>query len=218
MKKYLITLCAVAVVNIATAQSDISDFFKQLKTFNADFAQTVEQDGKVVQKSDGSVWLKKPLKFRWNYQTPEPMQLVSDGQQFYHYDIDLAQVTTKPIGEVTGSALSTLLNDQEQLDDVFTIQSFSAPAVKKRFPEQATQWLDHAVLFYQLTPKNKTVDDGQPSLVVLGLTANRQLSVFYVEDNYGKNNFIFTQIHQGTPIAEQQFQFKAPKGVDVLGQ
>ncbi len=218
MKKYFIPLVSATVINVAVAQSDVSTFFQQLQTFNANFSQVVEQDGKVVQRSTGKVWLKKPLKFRWNYQTPDPMQLVSDGRRFYHYDIDLAQVTTKPLSEITNTASMTLLSDKKRLDQVFNIQSFSAPAVKKRFPRYAKQWLKKAILFYQLTPKNKNVKDGQPSLLVLGLTAKRRLNVFYAEDNYGKNNFIFSNVQQGGAIADAQFNFKAPAGVDVLGQ
>ncbi len=218
MKKYFISLCSVAMLNVAMAQSDISAFFQQLKTFQADFSQVVEQDGKVVQQSKGTVWLKKPLKFRWNYQTPDVMQLVSDGQQFYHYDVDLAQVTTKPVSEVTGSALSTLLNDQQQLDEVFNVQSLAAADVKKQFPKRAKQWLKKAVSFYRLTPKQKVTDDGQPSLLAIGLNKNEQLSVFYAQDNYGENNFVFSNIYQDNIISDGQFLFIAPEGVDILGQ
>ncbi len=218
MKKYLIAFVSVAVMNIAVAQSDISTFFQQLKTFKADFSQVVEQDGKTVQQSTGTVWLKKPLKFRWNYQTPEPMQLVSDGQQFYHYDIGLAQVTTKPVSEVTGSALSTLLSDGQQLKDVFTIASLSVADITAKFPFKSMQWLDKASSFYQLTPKNKTIDDGQPNSLIIGLTSENQLSLLFTEDNYGNNTFTFSNVYQGDPIADSQFNFKAPAGVDVLGQ
>lgn len=218
MKKALITTVAMAMMNMAVAQSDIANFFSQLNTFSANFSQTVEQDGTVVQQSQGTVWLKKPLKFRWDYQTPENMQLLSDGTDFYHYDIELAQATVKPVEEVTGSALTTLLNDKNQLDKVFTVKSFAAPAVKKRFPEQAQQWLHNADVFYELTAKDKTADDANPTLVIIGLTSQRQLSVFYAEDAYGKNTFVFKDIKQNANIANNQFTFKAPQGVDVLGQ
>lgn len=216
--KYFFTLLAVLSFNLAAAQSNISDFFKQLKTFSGGFEQKVEQDGKVVQQSIGSVWLKKPLKFRWHYQTPEPMQLVSDGKRFYHYDMDLAQVTVKPVSEVTDSALTTLLSDAKSLEQVFNIQEIQQNNVGKSFPKEAKQWLKKADIFYRLTPKNKHQDDGQPNVVVLGLTAQQQLSLFYTEDSYGKNRFYFNNIKQNQAIDDKYFRFQAPKGVDVLGQ
>lgn len=218
MKKYLIAFCSVAVINIAAAQTDISAFFKQLKTFQADFSQVVEQDGKTVQQSTGTVWLKKPLKFRWNYKTPEPMQLVSDGQQFYHYDIGLAQVTTKSVSEVTGSALSTLLSDGKQLDQVFNITSLSVADIQAKYPFQSMQWLDNATSFYQLVPKNKSTNDGQPNSLLIGLTAEDKLYLLFTKDNYGNNIFTFSNVNQGGAISNSKFNFKAPKGVDVLGQ
>lgn len=217
MKLFIPFLLFMTSASIA-APSAIAEFFSELKTFTADFSQTVKQDGAVIQTSKGSVKLKKPLQFRWDYQTPEPMALVSDGKDFYHYDIDLAQVTVKPVNEVTDSALITLLKDNQTLDDGFTIKSFGAPAVKQRFPKQADTWLKKADIFYSLTPKQRQQSDNSASMIVIGLTAQRQLSVFYAKDAYGENIFLFDAIQQNTPLANEEFVFTAPKGVDVLGQ
>ncbi len=205
-------------MQFATAQSDIVNFFTQLKTFSAEFYQVVEQDGKVVQRSAGDVLLKKPMKFRWDYKKPEKMQLLSDGKKFYHYDIGLAQVTVKPVTEVADSTLVTLLNDENQLDRIFTVTSFAAPAVKRLFPAQADQWLAHADFFYSLKPRANKRTESTPTLVILGLTSQRQLGVFHAEDNYGKNTFLFKNIKQNKNIPNKKFRFKAPKGVDVLGK
>lgn len=218
MKKWLTVMLATSVMQIAAAQSDIAKFFNQLQTFAADFSQTVKQEGQIVQQSKGKVWLKKPLQFRWNYKNPEAMQLISDGKKFYHYDIELAQATVKPIEEVTDTTLTTLLSDKKRLDELFTIQSFGAPAVKRQFPEQAAQWLDNADIFYRLTPKQKQSGDNQATAVILGLSASRELRVFYAKDAFGENTFIFQKVKQNTRLAAKQFRFNPPKGVDVLGQ
>lgn len=218
MKKWLLTTALTAVIGISHAQSEISTFFSELKTFSADFTQSVKQDGNLVQQSAGTLQLKKPLKFRWDYQSPEPMQLVSDGKKFYHYDIDLAQVTVKPTAEIAGSALTTLMSDKEQLDDVFNIQSFAAPALKKRFPQQAETWLQTADIFYALKPKSKNDDDAQANEVIIGLSADKKLRVFYAKDAYGENTFLFSNPKQNQSIRDKVFRFKAPKGVDVLGE
>lgn len=218
MKKWLTLLTVASVINLASAQSNIAGFFNQLKTLKADFKQTVKQEGKIVQQSSGKVWLKKPLQFRWNYKTPEPMQLISDGKKFYHYDVALAQATIKPISEVTDATLTTLLSDKKRLDEIFKIQSFGAPAVKRQFPAQAKKWLASADIFYRLTPKKKSASDNQATAVIIGLSANRQLKVFYAKDAFGENTFIFNNVSQNSSIASKQFRFKAPRGVDVLGQ
>lgn len=217
MKQWLTAIIAASVMQIAAAQSDIAKFFNQLQTFKAVFSQTVKQEGQIIQQSSGNVWLKKPLKFRWDYRSPEPMQLISDGKQFYHYDIDLAQATVKPIEEVTDATLTTLLSDKKRLDELFNIKSFGAPAVKKQFPSQAADWLANADIFYRLTAK-KQHNDNQATTVIIGLSANRQLRVFYAKDAFGENTFVFRQVQQNTSLAAKTFHFNPPKGVDVLGQ
>lgn len=218
MKYVFVTLATALSFNIAAAQSDIANFFNNLQSFSADFSQTVTQDGNTVQESEGNVWLKKPLKFRWDYDTPEKMQLISDGKRFYHYDIELAQATTKPVEEITGSALTTLLSEKGKIDETFHIKSFGAPAVKRQFPQYSTQWLEKAALFYALTPKKSNKENTTATRVILGITPSQTLTVFYAEDAYGENLFLFKNIKQNIQINDNQFRFKAPKGVDVLGE
>lgn len=217
MKKWLLIATATTLLHHAAAQSDMATFFSKLTDFQADFSQTVKQDGKIVQQSNGKVWLKKPLKFHWDYQTPEKMVLVSNGRQFYHYDVGLAQVTVKPVEEVTNSALTTLLNDREQLDDLFAVQPMDIATVRKRYPKYAATWVKKADFFYALTPKQKNADN-QATNVVIGLTLARKLGIFYAKDAFGENVFSFSKIKQNQQISNKKFTFKAPKGVDVLGQ
>ncbi len=222
MKKYsnwLKTTFAVVAISFSPmtlAQTDISKFFQGLESFSADFSQVVKQEGEVVQQSTGTVQLKKPLKFRWDYQSPEKMQLISDGKKFYHYDIDLAQVTVKPAASVTDSALSTLFSNQRKLTDVFIIKPISLSAIQKAFPKQARQWQANATQFYQLTPKAK--QNAVAQKIIIGLNYFEQLSVFYIRDDFGENTFIFSKIHQNKSLGNKHFQFVPPKGVDVLGQ
>lgn len=216
MKRPFFALIATMTVNLAVAQSDVATFFNNLHTFSANFSQTVTQDGNTVQESTGTVWLKKPLKFRWDYDTPEKMQLISDGQRFFHYDIELAQATAKPVEEIAGSALTTLLSEEGNIDETFNVTSFGRPAVQKQFPQYATQWLDNATLFYALTPKQTNSEDATATRVILGITPQRNLAVFYAEDAYGENVFLFEDTKQNTGIGDKHFHFKAPKGVDVL--
>lgn len=217
------TLAALALTwfTATASASDIADFFADLTTFSGDFSQTVYQDGQLVQQSVGQVSLKKPLKFWWNYDLPEKMQLISDGERFYHYDIELAQATSKPVEEVAGSALATLLNDENTIDETFDVLSFGAPAVERQFPEYAAAWLQKADLFYALTPKasnGNEDDDLQATRVIIGITADKRLTVFYAEDAYGQNTFLFDNVEQNADIVDKHFQFDAPDGVDVLGQ
>lgn len=218
MKQKTLAFVAVCWLTTSAATPDIADFFAQLNTFSGDFSQTVMQDGQLVQQSVGQVILKKPLKFRWNYQTPERMQLISDGRRFYHYDVELAQVTSKPVEDVSGTAIATLLNDKKQIDEVFHIHVFDALTLERQFPNQANKWQQAASLFYELRPKANNNDDMHATRVILGLSDDRKLTVFYAEDAYGKNTFLFNNTSQNIDIPDSEFVFHAPDGVDILGE
>ncbi len=214
--KLLAATLAMGFTGITYA-SDIADFFSQMQTFKGNFSQTVYQDGALVQQSKGKVALKKPLKFRWDYQSPEPMQLISDGQRFYHYDIDLAQVTSKPIDEIAGTALASLLKDSHKIDETFNTFPLSTAALSKEFPQYAKKWKRKASKFYDLKPTVFKPDDIQTARLLIGFSKNNRLTVFYAEDAYGQNAFVFDHVQQNTPISDKTFQFVAPAGVDVLG-
>lgn len=218
MKHWIVLALLIGWFNTSQAQTDISDFFKTLKTFSADFKQSVRQDGQLIQQSAGVLALKKPLKFRWNYLSPDPMQLVSDGKKFYHYDVDLAQVTVKPVVEIASSALITLMSDKEPLDALFHIQKLTQQKAKTHFGEQAAHWLESAQQLYWLQAEQKNTDDVQASDIVIGLTEASQLSLLYAKDTYGENTFFFENQEQNQRISNSVFRFKAPKGVDVLGE
>ncbi len=214
--KVLAAAMAIGLTCSANA-SEVADFFAGMNTFSGNFSQTVYQDGQLVQQSTGTVALKKPLKFRWNYQSPEAMQLVSDGSKFYHYDIDLAQVTTKPIKEVAGTALASMLSDNQKIDETFSVAPVDISILQIEFPRYADQWGEKATTFYNLTPLVAEADDMKATRVILGFSADQRLTVFYAEDAYGQNAFLFDNVQQNTPISDSKFQFVAPAGVDVLG-
>ncbi len=218
MRKQVIVLAASVWLTGAASASEISKFFNGLNSFQGDFLQTVYQDGQLTQTSFGEVFLKKPLKFRWNYETPEPMQLVSDGKKFYHYDVELAQVTSKSVKEVAGSALATLLNGKKSIDKTFKVKTLKQSILSKKYPKFLTDWQLKASKFYQLTPKRKMDGDAQAKVIILGISDENKLTVFYVEDDYGKNSFLFDNVEQNGTIANDKFIFVAPEGVDVLGQ
>lgn len=217
MRKKLLLTTATLWLSASAFASPVADFFDDLNTFYADFSQTVYQDGKQTQQSNGDVLLKKPLKFRWDYILPERMQLISDGERFYHYDAELAQATSKPISDVADTALATMLNDKNKIDETFTIAELSSDELQAKAPLYAGVWQQKAKTFYSLTPKQKNDDDGQAKLVILGISADDTLTVFYAEDAYGENIFLFDNVEQNQKIDDKEFQFNPPKDVDILG-
>ena len=67
----------------ASSVDKLEQFIQQLTSLEANFTQAVyDAEGEPLQESTGTVVLKKPGKFRWDYQTPYQQLIVADAQGF----------------------------------------------------------------------------------------------------------------------------------------
>ncbi|HHO68751.1 MAG TPA: outer membrane lipoprotein chaperone LolA, partial [Gammaproteobacteria bacterium] len=118
-------LLALASLSAAAAGWDagrVSDWFSHLDSFHARFSQRVtDADGNPVQTSEGEVWIKRPGRFRWNYERPFEQQVVADGRHLWTYDPELEQATVKPIGEVLGVTPAALLSGVQPFAEMVTV-------------------------------------------------------------------------------------------------
>ncbi len=177
------------------------DYTNALTTFSAKFEQTVyDSDSNPLQQSTGSVQLKRPGKFAWYYETPSPQDIVSDGANVWLYDRDLEQVTVSPITDRASGTPLALLTGSASIDDGFSITALG---------EQ------NDIAWFELTSNDNNSDF---ETVFLGL-ANGVLSVMELRDSFGQATQIkFTDIEDGADIADSEFMFEPPEGVDVIGQ
>ncbi len=72
--------------------AEIEKYLNSLKTFQANFEQGVGG----MQPSSGMFYFKRPGRFLWQYQTPDPIKLVSSGGLIYFYDETSKQVNQIP--------------------------------------------------------------------------------------------------------------------------
>ena len=80
-----------------TAGRQLEHFLQDVRSLLADFEQTlVDESNRETQHSAGMVAIKRPGKFRWDYQLPYQQLIVADGEKLWVYDTDLEQVTVKP--------------------------------------------------------------------------------------------------------------------------
>ena len=64
-------------------------YINSLTTISADFSQ-IGGDGKI---SKGKFYLNRPGKMRWEYTSPSPILLISDGKAISYYDVELDQLS-----------------------------------------------------------------------------------------------------------------------------
>jgi outer membrane lipoprotein carrier protein len=84
----------------------IQYFYENIKTIKADFLQeTIFLDGNKEIRT-GKVWIKKPGKFRWEYQSPEKFLIISDGVKIFVYYPEEKEVLIYPSGKMISSQLA----------------------------------------------------------------------------------------------------------------
>jgi len=215
MKALSALLCALAAAAISAfaAEPSAAELAQALQKkidgvhdFSADFVH--EYEGGVLKKKvteRGRLLVKKPGKMRWEYTTPEAKTFVSDGVQMYSYVPADKQVVVSPIPREDEASTPTLfLAGKGNLTRDFTA-SFGdlppgAPAgarALKLVPKTRQQDYDWLVL---------VVDPS--ALAIRGLVT--------VDAQGGQSSFSFTNLKENIGLADKDFAFKIPNGVDVV--
>jgi len=196
----LLVLLLPAVVHAAPLPSFVTDFFSGLHTLQADFdQQVVDGNNRPLQSSQGHMWIKRPGRFRWDYETPYRQQLVADGERLWSYDEDLEQVTVQKAADVLTSTPAMLLSGEEPLEKVFNIEEVN-PAGEEQ----------HVLL----VPKS---DDSNVTRIHLYFSG-KVLTRIKAEDNFGNTTtFTFTRFERNPVLDKAIFTFTPPAGADVVG-
>lgn len=183
-----------------TARQQLQDFSKSLRTAQVTFQQTVTgPNGEKVQSSQGQLQMQSPDKFRWEYTKPNPQLIVADGKKIWIYDPDLQQVTVKKQDALNQDNPLSALTKPELIDRNYKVSELT--------DKQGIRWL-------QLVPKirdNSPFDKAQLAFNNNGLASMRLF------DSLGQlSTFSFGAWQKNKSINATQFQFKVPKGVDVV--
>lgn len=184
----------------AAALARVEGYLAGLQSLRADFDQEiVGLEGAVREQAQGTLFLQKPGRFRWDYREPYAQQLVSDGTRVWLYDEELEQVTVREAGESLSMTPAMLLSGRGDVAATFEVRAGEE--------EKALQWV-------VLTPK---LEESDFRSVRLGFRGN-ELERMELTDRLGQTariRFSGIQRNPGLPVA--LFEFDPPAGVDVVG-
>src|SRR4051794_32048344 len=177
-----------------------------VKDFTTDFTHMYE--GGVLRKQiteRGRLLVKKPGKMRWDYTSPEQKQFVSDGVKMYSYIPQDKQVIVSSAPRDDQAATPALfLAGKGSLTRDFTASLVDAPPGMPA----GTRGL-------KLVPKTRQTDYDWLMLAVdPGTLAIRGLQT--VDAQGGKSTFSFANLKENSGVADKEFAFKIPRGVDVI--
>lgn len=200
--KQLIMACALALPMIAHAGGidRLKAFISGAKTAEADFAQTVvDKAGRVSQQATGRMAFARPGKFRWDYAKPYEQVIVGDGAKLWLYDVDLDQVTVKPLNEVIAGTPAALLAGDTAIEKYFNLKDAATSG--------GLEWLE-------ATPKNR---DTTFERIRMGFRGDElvQMDLF---DYFGQRTTLkLSRLVRNPSIPASRFRFAPPKGVDIIG-
>jgi outer membrane lipoprotein carrier protein len=180
--------------------------YDTIRDFSADFVHRYR--GGVLRREAverGTLLVKKPGKMRWEYQTPERKLFVSDGATFYSHIPEDRQVRITPLpADDAASTPALFLAGRGSLVRDFDVSFTEVPEDMPR-DSQALKLVPH-------TP--------QPDYEWLVLTVDpRTLALrglLAVDPQGGTSSFLFSNLKENVGLADSQFTFEVPRGVDVI--
>jgi outer membrane lipoprotein carrier protein len=213
--RYLLIAAAVAALAVPAQAADLTPSelaqalqrkYDTIKDFSADFVHVYQ--GGVLRKQlteKGRLLVKRPGKMRWTYTAPDEKLFVSDGVKIYSYLPQDKQVIVSSVPPDDRASTPTLfLTGKGNLARDFTATAGNVPAgmppgtralkLVPKTPQQDYDWLVLAV---------------DPStLQIRGLVT--------VDAQGGTSSFSFTNLKENIGLADKEFAFKIPRGVDVV--
>lgn len=196
-----------AKVAEATSLADkVQSFYDELEDYSSQFAQTYTRVAlSRKSRSSGTIAIKKGGKVRWTYREPAERLFVADGETLWIYEPEEMQVIVDKrfSTEKLGGSIAFLWGEGK-LSDAFTVRRLG--------PKEHDFGKDAAVL--ELIPKH---DRTYARLVIRIDEETGRVKESVVHETSGNtNHFVFTEPKLNQGLADAQFEFVAPAGVDVV--
>jgi len=181
---------------------DLDHFFNEVRTYSAKFQQVVLDEGfNPIEESSGTVFIKRPGRFRWNYEPPGEHRIVSDGARVWVYDVELEQVTVRSLKQAVGQTPAGLLAGGTDIDEQFEVTDLGQ--------------VNGPLYWARMVPTGEDVGFED---IRIGFEDGR-LRVLELVDGLGQTTRItMTDGEENRPIADSQFEFSPPEGVDVIDE
>lgn len=211
----MLVAAAIALASVWTLEAQAGDplalaakvqqRYNGIKDIQGDFVQTYEGGVLRTRTTErGTVAIKRPGKMRFTYTKPEKKEFVSDGNRLYTHLVADKQVIVSPApGPDQGDIPAMFLAGQSDLSRDY-IPSFTA------LPGAAT-----GLITLKLVPRKKSEEYESIGIGVDPKTLQIQF-LTAVDTQGGRSSFSFSNLKENRGLADNQFVFRIPRGVDVV--
>ncbi len=198
------TAAAAPAIDIRAIAQAVDQHYNHLRTLQAEFTESYRGAG-AERVETGTLWLKKPGKMRWKYRSPREKLFLSDGKDGWFYLPDDKQVRKTPV---------------RKLDDLRSPLAF---LLGKARLEKQLQGLSLAPDQAPLVPGNivlrgvpKSLADRVSQVLVEVSPDSRIVRIQMHEVDGSVTEYRFDQQQENVQIADQQFHFTVPAGVELI--
>lgn len=162
------------------------------------FTQTVkDQQGEVMQTSQGSFALQRPGYFLWESEQPFAQTIIATPDMVWIYDPDLEQATRRRATQETGNPAALLSGELRDLESEFLV---------------ARSERENSVS-YALAPRQK---DAQYREIVLHFEAGALTGLNFSDPLQQTTRIEFVQLNTNPDLEESVFVFEPPEGTDII--
>jgi len=183
----------------ADSVSDLKQWLRDTRTLQADFAQS-SAGGIGGGKSQGTMAISRPGKFRWAITKPYNQLMVGDGNRIWLYDPELKQVIVRASQKALGGTPAALLAGDNDADQRFNFKADGEHA--------GAEWV---------IAEPRQNDTGFVRIRI-GLAGNA-LKGMILEDSFGQTTtLVFSNVVRNGDAPASLFRFTPPAGADVLKQ
>jgi outer membrane lipoprotein carrier protein len=184
----------------ARGYATLEAFLDGVRSLTADFEQEIwNADEQLVQSDRGSLSLKRPNRFRWNYVDPTELVVAADGKQLWIYDVELEQVTVAPFDDTLGTSPAMLLSGDRDVREEFEVVD--------TYPDDGLDWV-------KLAPRGSNSDF---SSVLIGFSGTAPRRLELVDGLSNVTRVAFDNLDLNPELADELFELDVPDGVKVLG-
>lgn len=200
---FAIASFAAGLAHAGSARDQLEAFTKGLDSLSGNFVQeSKSSNGAKGETTRGTLALRAPRQFRWEYAAPYPQTIVADGDNVWIHDIDLEQVTVRQQASEEARSPLTVLIDFSQLDRDYTVAEGKAKdglltlLLKPRYQDESGSLEDCTIAFDSRGPARMEVRDGLGQLTI----------------------WRFSGWQRNPKLDDKLFAFTPPPGTDVIGE
>ena len=180
--------------------SELKTWLRDTRTLKADFNQSSTGGAAFGGKSQGTMAISRPGKFRWSITKPYTQLMVGDGSHIWLYDPELKQVIMRKSDKALGGSPAALLAGDNDVDQRFVLKADT--------DRDGVAWV---------IAEPKQNDTGF-TRIRIGLAGN-DLKGMILEDSFGQvTTLVFSNVVRNADTPASLFRFSPPSGVDVLKQ